>query len=75
MPGSAWNGTRCANDRRNRISARDHAAFNLQVERVVREAKYAERRTFRDAAAMRAWVGERLGAEERTRLAVFLAAG
>lgn len=52
----------------------EHAAFNLQVERIVREARNADRRTFRDTETLRAWVGERMTAEERARLGAFLAA-
>lgn len=57
------------------LLSREHAAFNLQVERIVRAAKNADRRTFRDTATMEAWVGERMTPEERARLAAFLAVG
>jgi hypothetical protein len=50
----------------------EHATFNLQVERVVREAKNSARRTFRDAPAMVAWLGESLTPAERDRVARFL---
>jgi hypothetical protein len=55
------------------LLSREHAAFNLQVERIVREAKNPDRRTFRDPETMRAWVSERMTADERARLAAFLA--
>jgi len=54
------------------LLAKEHATFNLQVERVVREAKNSARRTFRDAAAMVAWLGESLTAVERDWVARFL---
>jgi hypothetical protein len=54
------------------LLAKDQAAFGLQVERVVREAKNSARRTFREADAMIEWLGEPLNAEERRRLVAFL---
>jgi hypothetical protein len=54
------------------LLSQEHATFNLQVERVVREAKNSARRTFRDAAAMVAWLGESLTAAERDSVARFL---
>jgi hypothetical protein len=46
-----------------------HATFNLQVERIVREAGKPSRRTFRVPSEFAAWLGEVLSADERTALA------
>jgi hypothetical protein len=51
----------------------DHATALLQIERTVKQAGSASRRTFRDARELVAWLGEVLGAEERARAAAFLA--
>lgn len=48
------------------------AAFHLQAERVVREAKNAARRTCRDARELLAWLGEVLDDAERARVRAFL---
>ncbi len=55
------------------LLAREHATFNLQVERLVREAKNPARRTFREADAMVAFLGELLTAPEIARARQFLA--
>jgi hypothetical protein len=44
----------------------------LQMERVIREAKYPSRRAFRDTREAAAWLDEVLGPAERTRLRVVL---
>jgi hypothetical protein len=44
----------------------------LQMERVIREAKYAPRRAFRDAREAAAWLEEVLTPTERARLRVVL---
>jgi hypothetical protein len=54
------------------LLAREHATFNLQVERLVRESQNPARRTFRDPAAMAAFLGEVLTPAERARVAAFL---
>ena len=59
-------------DRSAILLSGDNALFNLQVERVVREAKNPARRTFRQAAPMRAWLAQVLGNEERLRMHEFL---
>lgn len=51
----------------------DDALFNLQVERVTREAAGAVRRTFRNAGAMSRWLGAVLDDAERARMDQFLA--
>jgi hypothetical protein len=53
----------------------ERATFNLQLERLVREAGYTSRRTFRVAPELAAWLGEVLTVEERTRVSAFLASG
>lgn len=56
------------------LLSRDDALFNLQVERVTREAAGpARRRTFRSPAAMSTWLGEVLDESERSRMDEFLA--
>jgi hypothetical protein len=54
------------------LLARDNALFQLQVERVIREANHPARSAFRQASAMRAWLSEILGPAERQRLGEFL---
>lgn len=54
------------------LLAREHATFNLQVERLVREAKNPARRTFRDAESMVAFVGEVLTPAETAHARAFL---
>jgi hypothetical protein len=51
------------------LLAAEHATFNLQVERLVREARALSRRTFRAVPALVAWLGEVLTTRERTGLA------
>ena len=51
----------------------DHATALLQIERTVKQAANPSRRTFRDAGELVAWLGELLTADERARLAAFLA--
>lgn len=48
------------------------AAFGIQVEKLIREAGHPNRRTFRDPAALEAWLGDALGPAEKTRLKAFL---
>jgi hypothetical protein len=54
------------------LLARAHATFNLQVERLVREAKNPARRTFRDAESMVAFLGEVLTPAETAHARAFL---
>lgn len=51
----------------------DHATALLQIERTVNQAANPSRRTFRDAGELAAWLGEVLTADERARVAAFLA--
>ena len=48
------------------------AAFHLQAERLVRESKSADRRTFREPHEMAAWLDEVLDDAERARVRAFL---
>jgi hypothetical protein len=48
------------------------ALFHLQAERVVREAKSAVRRTFRDPRSLVAWLDDVLDDPERARVRAFL---
>jgi hypothetical protein len=54
------------------LLSRESATFNLQVERVFREAGSDARRAFRDPLAMRRWLGEVLTDAERRRMGEFL---
>jgi hypothetical protein len=60
-------------DRSAVLLASEHATFNLQIERVVREAGNPMRRTFRAVPELEKWLGEVLGPAEKTRLRQFLA--
>jgi hypothetical protein len=55
------------------LLAREHATFNLQVERLVREAQNPARKTFRDAAAMVEFLGAVLTPAEKARAVELLA--
>ena len=57
---SMLSGTNAHVDRVAVLLAPDHATFNLQAERLVRDAKNSARRTFRDRAAQLLWLGEQL---------------
>lgn len=48
------------------------AAFHLQAERIVRDSKCDDRRTFRDPQEMAAWLDEVLDDAERARVREFL---
>jgi hypothetical protein len=50
----------------------ESALFALQVERVLRSSNQPNRRAFRDAAEMTAWLNEVLTAPEQARLQQFL---
>lgn len=55
------------------LLATEHATFNLQTERLVREAGNPNRRTFRSMSSMLAWLGEVVGPEELDAARMFLA--
>jgi hypothetical protein len=48
--------------------------FGMQIQRMIREAKSPDRRTFRDPPELAVWLGEVLTAPERARLSELLAA-
>lgn len=50
----------------------DSATFALQVERVIRSANNENRRVFRRAEELEAWLAEVLSVEERVRLRQFM---
>jgi hypothetical protein len=52
----------------------DSAVFTLQLERMVKDAANPVRRTFRDRAALRAWLGQVLTSVEQGAVDQFLAA-
>jgi hypothetical protein len=52
----------------------DSAVFTLQLERMVRDAGNPARRTFRDRAALLAWLGEVLREDEKSAAERFLGA-
>ncbi len=59
-------------ERSGMLLSAQHATFNLQLERIVREAGYPARRTFRVARELSAWLGEVLGPGERARVSTFV---
>ena len=54
------------------LLAREHATFNLQVERLVREAKNPARRTFRETKPMIDFLGAVLTPAEKAHVSAFL---
>jgi hypothetical protein len=54
------------------LLAREHATFNLQVERLVRQANNPARKAFRDVAPLQLWLDEILTPAEQVRLREFL---
>ena len=50
----------------------EHSTANLQIFRIVREARSPSRRHFTSASAMHRWLSEELTLEESSRLRVFL---
>jgi hypothetical protein len=50
----------------------ESAVFSMQIERVLREAGYANRRAFQSTTELSLWLGELLTSAERQRLAIFL---
>jgi hypothetical protein len=57
------------------LLAREHAIFSLQLERIIREAGNAQRRSFRDAESLEQWLHDVLAPREEARLQNFLTAG
>jgi hypothetical protein len=50
------------------------ATFGMQIERMIKEAGHANRRAFRDAPGLSAWLGEVVDPDEQAALATFLKA-
>jgi hypothetical protein len=60
---------------RNALLVGEGAVFSMQVERIIRQAGFKNRKTFLAPAALTAWLGEILTVRERTRLEQFLQDG
>ena len=60
---------------RSALLVNESAVLGMQVERAIEEAGLANRRAFRRAADLEAWLAEVLDAAELRRLQEFLAAG
>jgi hypothetical protein len=60
---------------RNAILVGEGAVFSMQVERIIRQAGFKNRKTFLVATALSAWLGEILTVRERGRLESFLREG
>ena len=60
---------------RNGVLVGEGAVFSMQVERIIRQAGYKNRRAFFSPTALTAWLGEILTLRERTRLEAFLREG
>jgi hypothetical protein len=57
---------------RNAVLVGEGAVFSMQVERIIRQAGFKNRKAFLAPAALVAWLGEILTTRERTRLEQFL---
>ena len=57
---------------RNAVLIGEGAVFSMQVERIIRNAGYKNRKTFLSPTALTTWLGEILTLGERTRLDAFL---
>jgi len=60
---------------RNAILVGEGAVFSMQVERIIRQAGFKNRKTFLVPTALTAWLGEILTVRERGRLEQFLKEG
>jgi hypothetical protein len=60
---------------RNALLVGEGAVFSMQVERIIRQAGFKNRKAFLVPTALVAWLGEILTARERTRLEQFLQDG
>lgn len=58
--------------RRTATLLAESPTLGLQIQRMLREANNPERRSFRDIAALEAWLGEVLTPAERARLSLVL---
>ena len=53
------------------LLAPDNAVFTMQMRRMVREANFPNRRTFKSPTEVETWLADVLTADERTRLKAF----
>jgi hypothetical protein len=60
---------------RNALLVGEGAVFSMQVERIIRQAGFKNRKAFFAPATLTAWLGEILTVRERTRLEQFLKEG
>ncbi len=60
---------------RTAVLVGEGAVFNMQIERIIREANVPNRKAFHSATELVAWLGEILTVRERTRLEAFLREG
>ena len=60
---------------RNAFLVGDNAIFSMQMERIIREAGFPNRRSFRIPAELALWLGEVVTTEERHRVTAFLREG
>jgi hypothetical protein len=60
---------------RNAVLVGEGAVFSMQIERIIRQAGFKNRKAFLVPGALVAWLGEILTARERTRLEQFLQEG
>lgn len=60
---------------RNALLVGEGAVFSMQVERIIRQAGFKNRKAFLSPAPLIAWLGEILTARERARLDQFLQDG
>ncbi|HET7500117.1 MAG TPA: hypothetical protein VFK02_03915 [Kofleriaceae bacterium] len=60
---------------RNAVLLGEGAVFSMQIERIIRQAGFKNRKTFLSSTDLVAWLGEILTTRERTRLENFLSEG
>jgi len=60
---------------RNAVLVGEGAVFSMQVERIIRQAGFKNRRAFLSPVALTAWLGEILTVRERARLEQFVQDG
>lgn len=60
---------------RNAVLVGEGAVFSMQIERIIRQAGFKNRKAFLSPAPLMAWLGEILTVRERARLEQFLREG
>ena len=60
---------------RNAVLVGEGAVFSMQIERIIRQAGFKNRRAFLSPVALTAWLGEILTVRERARLEQFVQDG